>query len=160
MCQTLCSALRIHEHYTESTFETLTSRRLINTTSWKKFPEAWEKLSNSRWPAALASVSYLHTWTLASQTKWAWWGAGIPPFHEEEETAFQRGTVTWQKQHSAYKIEFSYSKAVLLPCLIAFPKYRCKGLQTTACCRERALHNCLIDTEPEIPFGTFGLQRI
>lgn len=22
------------------------------------------------------------------------WGAGIPPFHEEDETAFQRGTVT------------------------------------------------------------------
>lgn len=93
--------------------------------------------------------------------KWARWGAGIPPFHEEEETAFQRGTVTWQKQHSAYKTEFSfYSKAVLLPCLIAFPKYRYKGLQTTACCREQALHNCLIDTEPEIPCGTVGLQRI
>lgn len=93
------------------------------------------------------------------------WGAGIPPFHEEDETAFQRGTVTWNKKHSAYQIEFSCSKAVLLPRLIAFPKYKYKGLQTTAGCREQGLHNCLIDTEPEIPFGTFrtseniGLER-
>lgn len=52
--------------------------------------------------------------------------------------------MAWQKQHSKYKIEFSYSKAVP-PCLIAFPKYRHKGSQTTADCREQGLHNCLID---------------